>query len=63
MMVMIIIIIAFSSLEQCTVYADLPSFLSPCFITDEFCRPDLLLLTDKSTLYILDLTLGFETNM
>ena len=53
----------FSSLKQCTVYADLPSFLSPCFITGESYRPDLLLLTDKNLLYILELTVGFETNI
>ena len=53
----------FSSLKQCTVYADLPSFLSRCFITGESYRPDLLLLTDKNILYILELTVGFETNI
>ena len=53
----------FSSLKQCTVYADLPSFLSPCFITVESYRPDLLLPTDKNILYILELTVGFETNI
>ena len=53
----------FSSLKQCTVYADLPSFLSPCFITGESYRPDLLLLTDKNILYILELAVGFRTNM
>ena len=53
----------FSSLKQCTVYADLPSFLSPCFITGESYRSDLLLLTDKNILYILELTVGFETNI
>ena len=52
-----------SSLKQCTVYADLPSFLSSCFITGESYRPDLLLLTDKNLLYILELTVSFETNM
>ena len=52
----------FSSLKECTVYADLPSFLSPCFITGESYRPDLL-LTDKNILYVLELTVGFETNM
>ena len=49
--------------RQCTVYADLPFFLSPCFITGESYRPDLLLLTDKNILYILELTVGFETNI
>ena len=53
----------FSSLKQCTAYADLPSFLSPCFITGESNRRDLLLLTDKNILYILELTVGFETNI
>ena len=53
----------FSSLKQSTVYADLPSFLSPCFITGESYRPDLLLLTDKNILYILELTVGFGTNI
>ena len=51
----------FSSLKHCTVYADLPSFLSPCMITGESLRPDLLLLTEDKLLYILELTIGFET--
>ena len=33
------------------------------FITGESYRPDLLLLTDKNILYILELTVGFETNI
>ena len=35
----------FSSLKQCTVYAALPFFLSPCLITGDSLRSDLLLLT------------------
>ena len=53
----------FSSLKQCTVYADLPSFLSPILITGNSFRPDLLLLIDAKILYILELTIGFETNI
>ena len=53
----------FSSLKQCTVYADLPSILSPCLITGDSFRPDLLLLIDAKILYILELTVGFETNI
>ena len=53
----------FSSFKQCTVYADLPSFLSPSLITGESLRPDLLLLTKDKLLYILELTIGFETNI
>ena len=53
----------FSSLSPCKVYADFPSFTSPCLITGDSLRPDLLLVTENSVLYILELTLGFETNM
>ena len=53
----------FSSLNQISVYADLPSFVSPSLITGDSLRPDLLLLTGKKVLYILELTLGFETNI
>ena len=41
----------------------LPSFLSPSFITGDSLRPDLVLITKNSTLYILELTLGFESNI
>ena len=51
------------SLKQYNGYADLPSFLCPCFITGESFSTDLLLLKDTNILYILELTLGFETNM
>ena len=53
----------FSSLSQCKIYADLPSFNSPCLIIGDSLRPDLLLLTGNNVLYILEFTLGFETNM
>ena len=53
----------FSSLKQCTVYADLPSFLSPCLITGESHRAHLLLLTENESICILELTVGFETNI
>ena len=53
----------FSSLSQCTVYADLSSFVSPWLITGDSLRPDLRLLRESNVLYILELTLGIETNM
>ena len=53
----------FSSLKQCTVYADLPSFLSPCLITGESLRAHLLLLTENESICILEFTIGFETNI
>ena len=52
----------FSSLPTCSLYADLPSFLSPSIITGDSLRPDLVLVNGTS-LYILELTVGFESNM
>ena len=43
-------------------YVDLPGYLSPCIITGDSLRPDMILSTvDK--LYIIELTVGFETNL
>ena len=44
-------------------YADLPGFLSPCIITGDQMRPDMLLSIGKTTLYMIELTVGFETNL
>ena len=40
---------------------DLPGYLSPCTITGDSLRPDMLLST-ANKLYIIELTAGFETN-
>ena len=53
---------ALTSLSKCSLYADLPSFLSPSIITRNSLGPDLVLVTDTS-LYILELTVGFESNL
>ena len=53
---------ALSLLSNCSLCADLPSFLSPNIITGDSLRPDLVLATD-ATLYILELTVGFESNI
>ena len=54
----------FLSLNQISVYADLLSFImSPFLITGDSYCPDLPLLTGNKVLYILELTLGFETNI
>ncbi|CAB4041462.1 Hypothetical predicted protein [Paramuricea clavata] len=44
-------------------YVDLPGFISPSVITGDELRPDLLLTIENKTLYILELTVGFETNL
>jgi hypothetical protein len=46
-----------------TIYADLPSFPNPSIITgDDYC-PGLLILTKDNCLYVLELTVGYETNL
>ena len=52
-----------SALPSCSIYADLPAFQSPSLVTGDSLRPDLLLITKNKTLYILELTIGFETNI
>ena len=46
-----------------TIYADLSSFSNPSTITGDDYRPDLLILTKDNCLYILELTVGYETNL
>ena len=46
------------------IFADRPGFNNPSIITGERYRPDLLLEnTNKSVLYIIELTIGFESNL
>ena len=46
-----------------TLYAYLPGFISPSVITGDNLRPVLLLTFKNTCLYILELTVGFETNL
>ena len=50
-------------IKGATLFVDLPSFPSPSVITGDSLRPDLLLETADKILYILELTIGFETNV
>ena len=52
-----------SALPSCSIYADLPPFLSPSLVTGDSLRPDLLLITKNKTLYVLELRIGFKTNI
>ena len=49
-------------LNHCTFYVDLPQYLSPSLITGDDLRPDMLILT-SNTLYVVELSVGFETNL
>ena len=44
-------------------YVDLPGYKSPSIITGDTYRPDFLLSTSTGTLYIVELTVGFESNL
>ena len=45
------------------IFADLPGFPNPSIITGDTYRPDLLLMTKNNCLYILELTVGYETKL
>ena len=51
------------AVNESTIYADIPGYLSPSIIIGENLRPDLLLKTNNNYLYILELTVGFESNL
>ena len=44
-------------------YADLQGFLSPCIVTGDHLRPDMLIAIGSATIYIIDLTVEFETDI
>ena len=46
-----------------TLYVDHPGFLSPSIVTGDAFRPDLLLVIEERRLFVLELTVGFETNL
>ena len=49
--------------EGSSLYADIPGLPSPSLITVDALRPDLLLKTKDNGIYILELPIGFETNL
>ena len=51
------------SIRSAKLYVDLPGYLSPCIITGDRLRPDILFSTAVNILYIIELTVGFETNL
>ena len=53
----------FSSFSNCSLYAELPSVLSPSLITGHSLRPDFVSITKNTSLYIWELPLGFESNL
>ena len=44
-------------------YADVTNFSSPSIITGGEMRPDLLIILDRSKMFVVELTIGFESNI
>ena len=44
-------------------YVYLPGFLNPSIVTGDKYRPDLFLTTNNNCLYVIELTVGYETNL
>ena len=53
----------FRSLQHVKIFADIPEFLSTSVITGDDLRPDLLLDFSNKSLYFLELTVGYESNL
>ena len=53
----------FKGIKDATLFVDLPGSLSPCIITGEQIRPDMLLSIANHNLYLIELIAGFETNI
>ena len=51
------------SVHDSTIYVDLPCFIRSSAITGDNSRPDLLLFVPNKCLYILELTVGLESNI
>ena len=54
---------SFQSIVDSTSYVDLRGFLSLCIITGATFRPGILLVAIDKKLFVLELTMGFETNL
>ena len=54
---------SFHSIKNSSVHVDIPGFINPCALTGDSLRPDLLLVIPDKCLYILELTVSFETNL
>ena len=50
-------------INRSSLYEDIPGFYSPSIITGDQLRQDLLLKTNDNSLYVLEPTVGVETNL
>ena len=54
---------SFHCIRDVFIFADIPAYLSPCIITGDSFRPDMLIKTASNCLYVIELTVGFEINL
>ena len=54
---------ALQAMNLGNIYADIPEFRNPSILTGDVYRPDLLLVTPGKSLYIVELTVGYETSL
>ena len=52
-----------SSFKNTSLFADLPSFPPPSLVTGDSLRPDLVPILNIMSVYLLELTVGFESNI
>ena len=52
-----------TAVKNSRLYVDIPGFVNPSVLTGDNLRPDLLLAIENKCLYILELTVGFESNL
>ena len=53
----------FRSLQHATIFADIPGFIGTSVITGDGLPPDLLFSLSNKFLYILELTVGYESKL
>ena len=51
------------TIQYTKLYVNLPGYLSPCIVTGNSLRPDILPSTADNIMYIIELTVGFETHL
>ena len=50
-------------MNVCNIYVDIPKFQNPSILTGDVYRSDLLLVIPDKSLYIVELTVGYESNL
>ena len=55
--------LSFLSVPNSSLFVDLTGYKIPSIITGDMHRPDLLISTSDENLYVLELTVGFESNL